>query len=95
MQAPVLTSAAPVMEPLEVEIDKKDDIATREDIELGPTNLTPQNVIEFAHAGGATRTEKAARFDMEQNYLIPMAGDGRHFGPVGKWEKYMFMVFRE
>ena len=80
---------------LGIDVDRKEDIVNNEDIELGPTQITKHNVLEFAHQGGSTQRERAARGFMEQNYLIPEAGDGKGLGPVGRSEKWAFMVFRE
>jgi hypothetical protein len=59
-----------------------------------PTEIDAINVIdaEFGDPATKSRSGRAARAGMEQNYLIPMDGDQ---DLVTKWEKYTFMVFRE
>ena len=61
--------------------------------EIHPAPLSVRNVIEFAHEGGATRRDRAARMDMEQQHLIPLAT--AQLPPVRRFEKWSFMVFRE
>jgi hypothetical protein len=69
--------------------DKKDVIPSSEAIaaDVAVDNI---NAIEFGNEG-KTRSDRAARAGMEQNYLIPTAGDE---DVTTKWEKYMFMIFR-
>ncbi len=74
-----------------VSTDKKEEAELR--VADGQIEHLEQiDVVHFGHEGGKTTSDRAARAGIEQIHIIPSTG---REGVTTRWEKWMFMIFRE